>query len=105
MEVGKIIFGTFVNVGSGVNVLRSVAVAVPVGGMAACVCVEAASAVRTIMVLIAFESSGNTGVGVDGAHAIMSTSAKPQKKSFLVELVMLRGSLSHARPVHPASGP
>lgn len=90
MPVGKIILGIFVKVDSGVKVLLSVAVAVSVGGMAACVFADAASAVCTMEVLMAFGSSGGTGVIADGAHAITSTSTILQKKNFLAVPVILQ---------------
>lgn len=94
MRVGKIYVGTVVSVGSGVNVLRRVgvkgAVAVSVG-MAACVFADAALAVCAIKVLMAFASSGGSGVTMAGTHAITSTSNVNQIKSFF------RGSIIEIR--------
>ena len=104
MDVGKIILGTFVNVDSGVNVLLSVGVKVSVDGNASWVCADAASAVWTMYVLMAFGSSGGTGAATDGAHAITKTSATNQKKIFLVEFIILLRSLSHVPLAHLANG-
>ena len=83
--------GTFVNVGSGVNVLLSVGAGGKVGGMASCVLVDAASAVRTIIVLIAFGSSGGTGVRAEGAHAMIRIKAMHQIRLFLVgDIIILQ---------------
>ena len=90
VDVGKTTVGTSVEVGSGVNVLRGVDVTVSVGGIAACVCMDAASAVCAIYVLIAFGSSGGTGAEAVGTHARISMSAMLQKKIFLPVFMILR---------------
>jgi hypothetical protein len=82
VDVGKIMAGTFVNVASGVNVLRSVGVKVGVDGIASSVCMDAASAVCTIYVLIAFGSNGGTGVIAEGTHAMTKTNAMNKMKIF-----------------------
>lgn len=89
VDVGKMIIPTGVYVGSDVKVLGGVAVKVAVDvntGIAAAVCMEAASAVCTINVLIALGSSGATGAGVamDGTHAMISVKAVNQSKTFFL---------------------
>jgi hypothetical protein len=76
-------------VDSGVKVLGGVTVNVAVDvntGIAAAVCVEAASAVCRIKVLIALGSSGAGGAGVatDGTHAMIKVKAVSQSKSFFL---------------------
>lgn len=70
------------DVDSGVKVFRGVDVAVVVAGTASCVFVNAASAVCAIYVLIAFGSSGATGVTMDGAHAMIRIRVMNQRKYF-----------------------
>ena len=83
--------GTVVNVGSGVNVFRGVDEGVNVGGIASCVCVDAASAVCTIYVLIAFGSSGATGVTMDGTHARTRIKVVNQRNNFFPgDFIVLR---------------
>lgn len=94
VEVGKKIAPTGVKVDSGVNVLRGVAVKVAVEvntGTAAAVCVDAASAVCMIKVLIAFGSSGAMGAGVAtaGTHAMINTKVVNQSHSFFLDDRML----------------
>jgi hypothetical protein len=91
--VGKIITGTFVKVGSGVNVFLSVGAKVGESGTASSVLVNAALDVCTIIVLMAFESSGGTDVTAEGTHAKTSVSAKDQMKNFPVEFFILQQSL------------
>ena len=66
----------------GVDVMVAVSVA---GGIAAIVCVEAASAVCAINKLIELGSvvGGETGVGRDGAQARISASVMNQSNNFL----------------------
>jgi len=80
---------TAVKVDSGVNELGGVTVKVAVDvniGTANAVCVDAASEVCTIKVLIALGSSGATGIGVatDGTHAITKAKVVNQSKSFFL---------------------
>jgi len=82
VDVGNITAGTPVDVDSGVKVFRGVEVAVVVAGIASCVRVNAAAAVCAIYVLIAFGSSGATGVTMDGAHAMIRISVMNQRKYF-----------------------
>ena len=86
--MGKRNVGTAVNVGSGVKVFRGVGIRVSVevgGGMAAIVCAEAASAVWPMNMLIAFESSGGTAVGVanDGTQPIIRVRMMKQIDNFI----------------------
>ena len=80
VRVGKIITPTGVNVGSRVAVLRCVAVGTRVDTEA--VCVDATAAVWAMNVLIAFGSSGGTGVMAAGTHAMTSAKIINQGKSF-----------------------
>ena len=78
---------TGVKVDSGVNELGGVRVKVAVEvniGTANAVCVDAASAVCTIKVLIALGSSGATGTGVamDGTHAMIKAKVVNRSKVF-----------------------
>ena len=80
---------TAVKVDSGVNELGGVTVKVEVDvntGITAAVCVDAASEVCTIKVLIALGSSGATGRGVatDGTHAMIKVKVVIQSKSFFL---------------------
>lgn len=80
---------TGVKVDSGVNVLGGVTVKVAVDvntGTAAAVCVDAASAVCTIKVLIALGSSGaiGTGIATDGTHAMINAKVVNQNNSFFL---------------------
>ena len=89
VSVGKTMPGTVVEVDSGVKVFRGVDVTVVVGGIASCVRMEAASAVCTMDVLIAFESSGGTGVTMDGVQARIKTNAMLHSMNFLPVSVIL----------------
>ena len=94
VEVGKMIAPTGVKVDSGVNVLGGVAVKVAVDvntGPAAAVCVDAASAVCMIKVLIALGSSGAMGAGVatDGTHAMINANVVNQSHNFFLGDCML----------------
>ena len=80
---------TGVKVDSGVNELGGLTVKVAVEvniGTANAVCVDAASDVCTIKVLIALGSSGATGRGVatDGTHAMIKVKVVIQSKSFFL---------------------
>ena len=80
---------TAVKVDSGVNELGGVTVKVEVDvntGITAAVCVDAASAVCTIKVLIALGSSGATGTGAatDGTHAMIKAKVVSQSKNFFL---------------------
>ena len=74
--------GTSVEVGSTVKVLRGVGVNVSVGGIAACVCVDAAFALCAIVVLMAFGSRGGTGVTAEGTHASIKARVVNQRNNF-----------------------
>jgi hypothetical protein len=82
VRVGKTIAGRVVDVDSGVKVLRGVGVEVAVGGIAACVRVDAAFAVWAMNVLIVFGSRGGTGVTMDGAHAMIRIKIMNQRNNF-----------------------
>src|ERR1043165_1895590 len=108
-----------VRLGSGVNVFRGVGVKVAVGvegGIAASVCMDAASAVCPIIKSIAFESSGGiaVGLGIAGTHPISNARIMNQIDSFPLDDVMFLlclqmksvshdSTISFTRPTAPLS--
>jgi hypothetical protein len=86
-----------VKLGSGVKVFRGVGVNVAVGvdgGIAANVCIDAASAVCPINKLTSFGSSGGIGVGlgIAGTHPLSNVKIMNQISSFGLDAAMF---LSH----------